>query len=288
MHAVSEGKTRRRVKLAKTSALSNVRGGRGAASRTVGLLGAIMSYAIKRGLRTDNPVHGVVRPADGRRERRLRDEEYVALGIGLHAAEGADDWPAALAAIRFLLVTGWRSGEALNLRWSEMDVSRRTAHLVNTKTGSSTRALSETACAILRTMPRRGEFVFPAPSGDTPITGFATVWRRVVHRLGELSVDVTPPVLRPSFATLAAELGYRDATIAALLGHRGHTITRRYIHSADAALLAAADAVANRAMAMMVGERPQVLTGKGSSVQAAQPAAGSSPARLACERSQSA
>ena len=35
-----------------------------------------------------------------------------------------------------------------------------------------------------------------------------------------------------------------DATIGALLGHAGHTITRRYIHSADAALLAAADKVA--------------------------------------------
>ena len=253
MHAISEGKTRKRLKLQKRFALSNVRGGKGAASRTVGLLGAIMTYAIRQGLRPDNPVHGVMRPADRRRERRLRDEEYGALGTGLRAAEAADDWAPALAAIRFLALTGWRSGEALTLRWAEVDLARRTAHLARTKTGASTRALSERACAILRTMPR-GEFVFPAPGGDTPMTNFARVWRRVVHRLGGLPTDVTPHVLRHSFASLAADLGLADATIAALLGHKGHTITRRYIHSADAALLAAADTVATKATALMAGD----------------------------------
>ena len=259
MHAITEGKTCKRVKLDKRHALSNVRGGRGAASRTIGLLGAVMTYAVKQGLRTDNPVHGVMRPADKRRERRLRDEEYTALGTGLHVAEDADDWVPALAVIRFLVITGWRRGEALTLRWSEVDLARRTAHLASTKTGSSTRALSEGACTILRTMPR-GEFVFPAPGGDTPMTGFARVWRRVVHRMGGLPKDVTPHVLRHSFASLAADLGLADATIAALLGHKGHSITRRYIHSADAALLAAADVVANKAMAMMAEEQRGVLT----------------------------
>ena len=67
--------------------------------------------------------------------------------MGLRAAEVADDWAPALAAVRFLAVTGWRSGEALTLRWAEVDLARRTAHLVRTKTGASTRALSEQACA---------------------------------------------------------------------------------------------------------------------------------------------
>ena len=271
MHAISEGKTRKRVKLDKRYALSNVRGGMGAASRTVGLLGAMMTYAIRQGMRTNNPVHGVMRPADRRRERRLRDEEYRALGAGLRAAEAADDWTPALAAIRFLAITGWRSGEALTLRWSEVDLARRTARLACTKTGASTRALSERACGILRTMGQ-GEFVFPAPGGDTPMTNFARVWRRVVHRLGGLPTDVTPHVLRHSFASLAADLGLADATIAALLGHKGHTITRRYIHSADAALLAAADVVAIKATALMAGRDPEVRSDRRpSTADAARP-----------------
>lgn len=41
--------------------------------------------------------------------------------------------------------------------------------------------------------------------------------------------------------------------IAALVGHKGHSVTARYVHAADAVLLAAADAVANRT-AELIGE----------------------------------
>jgi integrase len=198
-----------------------------------------------------------VRPADGRRERRLRVEEYAALGDGLLAAEDDDEvWVPGLAAIRFMLLTGWRSGEVLSLRWPEVDLARRTARLSDTKTGTSIRPLAEAACAILRQMPV-GEVMFPAPGGDVPMMGFRRVWSRVVHRITGLPKDVTPHVLRHSYASLAADLGLADATIGALLGHRGHSVTRRYIHAADIALLAAADAVAERTRELMApaGER---------------------------------
>ena len=67
MHAVAAGKTARKSKT-KPRGLSIVRGGRGAATRTVGLLGAIFTYAIRKKLRADNPVRGVIRFADGRVE----------------------------------------------------------------------------------------------------------------------------------------------------------------------------------------------------------------------------
>jgi integrase len=254
MQSIIEGTTRKRTKLDRPHAVSNIRGGRGAASRTTGLLGAIMTYAVRLGLRTDNPVHGVMRPADGRRERRLRVEEYAALGDGLLAAEDDDEvWGPGLAAIRLMVLTGWRRGEVLGLRWSEVDLARRTANLADTKTGSSIRPLAEAVCTILREIPRTGEMVFPAPSGDVPMAGFRRVWVRIVHRIAGLPKDVTPHVLRHSYASLAADLGLADATIRALLGHRGQTITRRYIHSADAALLVAADAVAVRTVELMAG-----------------------------------
>ena len=41
------------------------------------------------------------------------DAEYLALGAALQNAEEAGIWPPAIAAARFLAVTGWRSGEAL-------------------------------------------------------------------------------------------------------------------------------------------------------------------------------
>jgi integrase len=242
MHAVAEGKTAGKAKTSKKRGLARVRGGRGTASRTVGLLGAIFSYAVKYRMRPDNPVRGVMRFADGKRERRLSSEEYEKLGEALRKSRGAV-WPPAMALARFLALTGWRSGEALGLRWSDVDLSRRTAVLADTKTGRSIRPLSLEACNLLRGLPRSGDLVFPASRGEGRMVGFPKLWGRIAQ-LGGLPPEVTPHTLRHSFASLAGDLGYGEATIAALVGHKGHTITSRYVHTADAVLLAAADAVA--------------------------------------------
>lgn len=255
MHQIAEGATAKRAKIPRRHALSNIRGGHGAATRTIGLLGAIMSHAVRLGLRQDNPVHQVVRRADGRRDRRLLAEEYGRLGEALIAAEDDGVHSHALAAIRFLALTGWRRGEALHLRWAEVDLERRTARLVDTKTGPSLRPLSRPSCAILRAMPR-GEFVFQAMWADAPMADLTRPWGKVM-KLARLGDDVTAHTLRHSFASVAADLQFGDATIGSLLGHKGHGITRRYIHSADAVLLAAADAVAAEIERMMANQPPR-------------------------------
>src|SRR5262245_9019205 len=105
-------------------------------------------------MRSDNPVRGVMLFKDGERNRRLSDAEYKALGEALRKAEGEIIWPAAVAATRFLALTGWRSGEVLGLRWDEVDLSRHTAILGDTKTGKSIRPLSYAACDVLRKLNR--------------------------------------------------------------------------------------------------------------------------------------
>jgi integrase len=258
MHDVANGKTAGRGLTAKERrgrGLAHARGGQGTAGRTVALLGAIFTYAVRHRMRPDNPVHGVVRPADGRRDRRFSDAEYEVFGAALRAAETASIWPPAIAAARFLALTGWRSGEALTLRWDAVDLARRTATLsaatgTDTKTGRSVRPLSHAACDVLRNLPRTGALVFQATRGDGPMTGFRKLWDRIA-KLGALPTDLTPHTLRHSLASLAGDLGYSDSTIGSLVGHQGRTITSRYIHTADAPLLAAADAVANRTAELM-------------------------------------
>lgn len=264
MHKVAEGGTAARHPTKR--GLSTVRGGKGTASRTVGLLGGIFAYAVRKRLRQDNPVQGVMRFADGRRERRLSDAEYALFGAGLVAAAlpaepirpGARPpgavWPPAIAAARFLLLTGWRRGEALGLRWGDLDLPRRTARLEDTKTGLSVRPLSTAACAVLVAQGRGAPsaLVFPATRGEGVMGGFPWLFARIV-KAGGLPADVTPHVLRHSFASLAGDLGYSEPTIAALVGHKGQSITSRYVHAADAVLLAAADAVAGR-VAELIGE----------------------------------
>ena len=257
MHAVAEGRTAARTKTGKKRGLANVRGGKGTASRTVGLLGSIFSYAIRHRMRTDNPVRGVTRFADGRRERRLSDAEYKMLGTALENAQAEQIWPPAIATVRFLVLTGWRSGEALGLRWAEIDFARRTATLGDTKTGRSIRPLSHAACDVLRSVYPAGNdaLVFAATRGDGRMSGFPKLWARIA-KLGGLPASVTPHTLRHSFASLAGDLGYSEMTIAALVGHKGRSITSRYVHAADAVLLAAADTVARRATELMGQQAP--------------------------------
>jgi integrase len=257
MHAVAEGRTAARTWTGKKRGLANVRGGKGTASRTVGLLGSIFSYAVRHRMRPDNPVRGVIRFADGRRERRLSDQEYKKLGAALKKATGEQVWPAAVAATRFLGLTGWRSGEVLGLRWDEVDLARRTALLADTKTGRSMRPLSNAACDVVRNLMRSSDLVFPATRGDGRMSGFPKFWARIAS-LGGLPASVTPHTLRHSFASVAGDLGYSEPTIAALVGHKGRSMTSRYVHSADAVLLAAADAVANRTAELMGDIRPDV------------------------------
>jgi hypothetical protein len=75
-------------------------------------------------------------------------------------------------------------------------------------------------------------------------------WPRIAS-LGRLSTEIAPHVLRHSIASLAADLGYSEPTITALVWHKGHSTTSRYLHAADAVLLAAADMVARRTAELM-------------------------------------
>jgi integrase len=248
---VTEGATAARIKTGKHG-LARVTGGRGTATRAMGFLGAVFSFAIRRGLRTDNPVHGVERHAYEQRNRRLSEAEYAALGEALRTMPETA-WPIAVAATKFLALTGWRRGEMLVLKWSEVDLATRTARLADTKTGASLRPLSREACDVLRELPRLGELAFPASVGaDKPMRGFHKVWLRVAKRAA-LGADVTPHVLRHSFASIAADLGFSELTIAALIGHKKGSVTSKYAHHADAVLLQAADAVSDR-IAELMGE----------------------------------
>ncbi len=226
MHAVAAGDTAKSRKT-KPRGVSNLRGGRGTATRSISLLGAIFAYAIDNGIRTDNTAHRIRKFAENKRERRLSDAEYSALGDGLRRA-GETVWPSAVACVLFLALTGWRSGEAVGLRWRDVDMVRRTATLPDSKTGRSVRPLSTAACDVLRTMPRLGEsaLVFPATRGDGLMLGFKKFARRIFTLAG-VPPAVTPHGFRHSFASLAADLSLSEPTIGALIGHKGQTVTSR-------------------------------------------------------------
>jgi site-specific recombinase XerD len=213
----------------------------GSAKRVTGLLGAIFTFAIKKGMRPDNPVHGVEKPADNKKMRRLSNSEYAQLGEALNGASVA---PIAASVIKLLILTGWRSSEAKDLKWSELDLPRHIANLGDTKSGASVRPLSVEAIKIIEAQQRRGPYVFEYERAR-PISNLRPHWLNL-----ELGKDITPHTLRHSFASLAADLGFSDNVIAGMLGHARSSITSRYIHL-EKALIEASDAVAQETLRLM-------------------------------------
>jgi integrase len=132
MRDVASGKTSADVKT-KLRGRAIVEGGRGTATRTVGLLGGIMTFAVSRQLRTDNPVRGVKRYPDRKGETFLSAPELAKIGEALTAMEAEGVNPSAIAIIRLLAFTGARKNEITRLRWSEVDLHRGYLRLMDSK-----------------------------------------------------------------------------------------------------------------------------------------------------------
>ncbi|MFK3665083.1 tyrosine-type recombinase/integrase [Ochrobactrum teleogrylli] len=240
---VTAGKTAYQGKSERLRGKIVVAGGAGTAARTTGLLGGILSYAVSEGIIEHNPAHGVKRPADQKRNRRLTADEFKSLGKAL---SGADHMPwQAIAGIKLLALTGCRLSEIVNLSWDEVDLDAQCIRLGDTKTGASVRPLGKPAVDLLRQLRPEKAKGYLLPGVREPDKSYGSLDGAIdrVMKLANLE-GVTAHTLRHSFASVAADLNYSDNTIGAILGHAGSGITSRYTHRLDSVLIAAADEIA--------------------------------------------
>ena len=234
-------------------------GGDGVAARTVSTLHAILEHAVRLGLIEANPARGVRRLAGKARERRLSTGEIAALGKAMRELAAEGEHATGLAAIRLLLLTGFRRLEGLGLQRAWFDAEARCIRFPDTKSGGQLRVIGQAACELIKSQAAQKEapYVFPADWGDGHFIGVVRVLDRICAR-AELD-GVTPHVLRHTFASVAGDLGFSELTIAAMLGHAARGVTQRYVHI-DEALRVAADRIAG-AIANLLDGRAIKLPG---------------------------
>lgn len=252
---IMAGKTRVSVKTKKLRGKAIVRGGVGTATRTVGLLGGILTYAVEAGIITMNPAHGVRKPKDNVRGRRLTEAEYRILGEMLRRAAETEKYEMTVDIIRQIALTGCRRSEMIGLMWTEADTGASCLRLADSKEGASIRPIGLPVVEYLeeRRKTQTGTYVFPGPRAeDAAFGGFPNHWKQIFK--GSPLADVTPHVLRHSFASIANDLGFTEVTIAALVGHAKGSVTSKYIHTLDTALIMAADTISGYIQGLLDGK----------------------------------
>lgn len=253
MKDIIAGKTRVVMKTKKLRGKSIVRGGRGTAIRTMGLLGGIFSYAIEAGIIDQNPTHGLKKPRYKVRDRRLSEAEYRILGKILKDVRDDPHFSIHADILRLIAMTGCRRGEIIGLRWSEVDIEGSCIRLRDSKEGASVRPVGLPVVDYLEAarLERDGTYVFPGQGEDNAVGNFPKSWKKL---FADTSLwDVTPHVLRHSFASIANDLGFTEITIAALIGHAKGSVTSRYVHTLDSTLVMAADTVSGYIKALLEG-----------------------------------
>lgn len=250
---VANGKTAKNKKI-KPRVRLRVKGGQGTANRCLALLSKMFNLAEEWGIRDEftNPVRGIQKFPERKRERYLSDKEITELGQILSNA--VDDGLAeqtSIDAIRLLIFTGCRLSEILTLKWEYVDFQRNYFHLPDSKTGAKTVYLPEAAISLLKEIPRmeHNPYVLVGTGEEGHLVNLRKPWHRIRDKAG--LTDVRLHDLRHSFASIAAGEGMSLHIIGHLLGHSQAATTARYAHLAANPMKAAANTVGTRIDSLM-------------------------------------
>ena len=236
------------------------------------VVSSMYSWAQERGLVPSgcNPAKGVSPYEEGSRTRYLTEPELKRLGVSLRLAE-ADGlpWiagtkrpssiptnrvaPAAIGAIRLLLLSGMRVQEVLTLEWAHVDFAQSVANLADSKTGAKIVILSAPALAVIAAQPRIGRYIFGGVGagmpGERPRSDVHRPFRAICRHAGIAGLRVHD--LRHSFASVRAGGGLSLPILGGLLGHSSPRSTARYAHLANSLLRTAANTIAGKIAADM-------------------------------------
>lgn len=217
------------------------------ANRMLALASKIFGLTERWGLRPDgsNPAKNVDRFPEHKRERYLTSSEIGRLWRVLESEEALTmASPAAISAVKLLILTGRRLNEVLTLEWAWIDLEAQILRLPDTKSGALTVSLNDSAIALLgalRVSDPDGRFVIPGKRHDRPLVNLQKPWQALRNFAG--LADVRLHDLRHTFASVGAGLGMSLPLLGRLLGHTQPSTTARYSHLALDPVKVAANAI---------------------------------------------
>ncbi len=181
---------------------------------------------------SENPARKVARGEENAGiVRWLSDDERKAL---LDACRQSR-WDQLYLLVILALSTGARLSELLQLRWSDLDLKKGIAYLVDSKNGERrSLPLIEAVQTELSKQVRRLDsgFVFPSPfkTGEAaePYAGFREHWNEARDKAGIKNFRFHD--LRHSCASYLAMNGATELEIADVLGHKTLQMVKRYSH----------------------------------------------------------
>lgn len=233
-------------------------------NRAQALLSSVFNHAHVEPNPAKGGASGIKKRAETPVERDLTGEELARLGQAL-AAEKDER---AVACLRVIFFSGARRGEIVSLEWERRDgcsgfvnFEEAEAVLLTSKTTGPGKKkavkhvrLPAPALQVLRSIKRRGRFVFEGDAADKPLQNLGAVWARVRDAAGLGGVRIHD--LRHAFAGVAVSGGASLPLIGSLLGHTSPSTTAGYARFQVDPLKAVSEKAAATIKAAL-GKRPK-------------------------------
>ena len=228
------------------------------ANRVRALLSKMLNLAKHWEWRPDNPCEGVPKYREEKRDRWLSTEEIE------HLCDALDKHPnqSSANAIRLMLLTGARKGEALTATWAEFNLElgvwTKPSHHTKQKRTEHV-PLSAPAVQLLVSMKGKSDspFLFPGDVEGKPIQEIKRVWIALCKQARLKNVRLHD--LRHTYASHLVSSGMSLPIVGRLLGHTQPQTTARYAHLADDPLRQATNRFASIVAAARSRKRADVV-----------------------------
>ncbi|MGY5465080.1 tyrosine-type recombinase/integrase [Citrobacter koseri] len=202
-------------------------------NRHLALIKALFTYAVRMNFVSCSPARYIKSLPETTSQRKAmtdaQSKSWMETAIQMRNGEPDN---AALALLVFLALTGLRLGETRHLLLEDIDWSRQTITLRETKNGKLRCVPVGDKAFVLLTEQRQllGDkgWVFPGHNTTNPVAEPRRLQKRICEKAGISPFTIHE--MRHTFATKLIESGADIHTIKDLLGHSTIKVTERYLH----------------------------------------------------------